>query len=154
MEPPPRATLSLRLFLAAAVVAGAGATGVTALVWFSEAFRRGSSWSGLNPDGGGPGFLLLIPAAAAGMLLRAWVRPIHAEFIVALLPPLSVAALLSAGTWLVARWLLPSDFPPIQVLCTGMGIALLVAWIVTHALSALPAEPSERSAALRHRDAP
>ncbi|MEM1424389.1 MAG: hypothetical protein AAGH64_10350 [Planctomycetota bacterium] len=30
------------------------------LVVFADAFKVGMTWSGLNPDGGGPGFLLLV----------------------------------------------------------------------------------------------
>lgn len=42
---------------------------------FADRFADGATWSGLNPDGGGPGFVLLLAAALCSLAARpAWVR--------------------------------------------------------------------------------
>ena len=40
------------------------------LLLFADGFQIGSTLSGLNPGGGGPGFLLLLTAAGFGLLGR------------------------------------------------------------------------------------
>jgi len=40
------------------------------LVLFSDRFERGATLSGLNPDGGGPGFLLILTSGIISALLR------------------------------------------------------------------------------------
>ena len=48
---------------------------VACLAVFGDAYSRGLTWSGLNPGGGGPGFLLLLTAAGCSFLVRPrWVR--------------------------------------------------------------------------------
>lgn len=40
------------------------------LLIFEERFTHGATWSGLNPSGGGPGFLLLLTAGGLSFFLR------------------------------------------------------------------------------------
>ena len=51
-----------------AIIAACLSSGVIAL--FKEQFAAGLTWSGLNPDGGGPGFLVVIVSGIAGLLAR------------------------------------------------------------------------------------
>ncbi|MEL6795842.1 MAG: hypothetical protein AAFO89_03370 [Planctomycetota bacterium] len=50
----------------AAVCAVASCVGI--LSFFADAFTRGATWSGLNPGGGGPGFLLLIATGVVSIV--------------------------------------------------------------------------------------
>ena len=53
----------------AAVILSAGFC--TAWLWlFADRFAVGATWSGLNPNGGGPGFLLLASAGCSSFFLR------------------------------------------------------------------------------------
>ena len=53
----------------------AGSACIVPLVLFASEFERGATWSGLNPGGGGPGFLLLLSCALISFLVRSsWVR--------------------------------------------------------------------------------
>ena len=53
----------------------AAAASASALWMVSARFEQGATWSGLNPDGGGPGFLLLLPAGVVSLFIRSrWVR--------------------------------------------------------------------------------
>jgi uncharacterized membrane protein YeaQ/YmgE (transglycosylase-associated protein family) len=61
-------TTAILLGLVGAVVASALNYGWLAL--FSERFEQGATLSGLNQDGGGPGFLLLITAGVLGLMTR------------------------------------------------------------------------------------
>lgn len=45
----------------------AGVLAAVAFTVFAERFESGATWSGLNPGGGGPGFLLLLPGAVAAL---------------------------------------------------------------------------------------
>lgn len=49
-----------------------GASGVCAawLSLFPDRFERGATLSGLNPDGGGPGFLLILSSGVLSLLLK------------------------------------------------------------------------------------
>ncbi|MEQ8316350.1 MAG: hypothetical protein RIE77_10775 [Phycisphaerales bacterium] len=40
------------------------------LVVFQDRFIDGATWSGLNPGGGGPGFLLIVSAGSLGFFIR------------------------------------------------------------------------------------
>lgn len=51
----------------AAAFAAAACGGFLSL--FSDAFAKGATWSGLNPSGGGPGFLLLLTAGIISLLV-------------------------------------------------------------------------------------
>lgn len=49
------------------------------LVFFADRFGSGATWSGLNPGGGGPGFLLLAAPAMVSLFVRSkWFRSLSA----------------------------------------------------------------------------
>ncbi|MGD1915102.1 MAG: hypothetical protein ACFCBV_02795 [Phycisphaerales bacterium] len=52
-----------------AAVLGAGVCVIWLLV-FQDRFVDGATWSGLNPNGGGPGFLLILSAGCLGFFIR------------------------------------------------------------------------------------
>lgn len=58
--------------MALEVVVSAVAGALAALVYmaFSERFASGATWSGVNPGGGGPGFLLLLPGVLAALAVN------------------------------------------------------------------------------------
>ncbi|MEO1583769.1 MAG: hypothetical protein AAFR96_04255 [Planctomycetota bacterium] len=61
----PRAYNSIALDTGSALAAACVCAVILAV--FADGFANGSTWSGLNPDGGGPGFLLLLCTGAISL---------------------------------------------------------------------------------------
>ncbi|MEM6552841.1 MAG: hypothetical protein AAF750_12045 [Planctomycetota bacterium] len=74
------------------------------LVIFEEQFSRGATWSGLNPSGGGPGFLLLLTAGGLSLFCRSQ-RAKSMKPLPTTLHAGTLSALCGIGFWLIAgRW--------------------------------------------------
>ncbi|MEN1705081.1 MAG: hypothetical protein AAGJ54_06150 [Planctomycetota bacterium] len=134
-------------FFAAAIAA------VTTCIWlglFSSRFENGATLSGLNQDGGGPGFLILVSTGVIYLLYRkAFLRSlgpltqIAVSFISALLGGFLLAGLLS---------LLPVssriDQPPIISAFVGAAfVPRVVAAVLAHSWASADAEPVSQTAA-------
>jgi len=64
-----------QMFIQVGVSVLAGGMCLAWLVVFAESFKDGATWSGLNPNGGGPGFLLLITSGSLSLFMRSrWAR--------------------------------------------------------------------------------
>jgi hypothetical protein len=122
------------------------ASGVCALAVyvFLDAFSRGATASGLNPGGGGPGFLLLLPPAIAGLVSGLWGRQ-YDGVLFAVAFGVFGGGLVAASVFSMLSLVTPSDFPPISPLATSAGVSFVVARVVVGALQGLPdAEPAIR----------
>ncbi len=101
---------------------------------FADRFADGATWSGLNPNGGGPGFLLLIPVAAVSFFLRSqWVRrlSVTGATIVA-----AIGAAICGGTFvLVAEALADVSVGAVMPLASGVVGSFLVPRIVIAVLN-------------------
>jgi Na+/proline symporter len=112
-------------------LSGAGVS-VTFLIGLQDLYREGATASGLNPTGGGPGFLLILPPAIAGLVVGGVIRPTRS-----FRGGLIEGVLLGGAVWLVA-WALtaismPHDFPDVTPLVSTMGIAFFVSRMVVAA---------------------
>lgn len=123
-----------RLLSHALAVVCVSAIGVAALVGWQPLFREGATMSGLNPQGGGPGFLLLVPPAIAGVLTGLTISK-RLGFTTQLLESALVGAAIGLAVWVGARSFLPTDFPSIEPLASSAGIAYVVSRIVVAALA-------------------
>lgn len=99
---------SIALDAGAAFIAAVSCGGVLAL--FADAFSRGATWSGLNPNGGGPGFVLLL--ITGGVSVAAFRKVLPEGSVTTDVLWSALFALLCGGLlWLIARVLdrLPSE---------------------------------------------
>ncbi len=127
------AQLVTRLLSHAFAVICVSAVGVSTLVIWESLFRQGATMSGLNPRGGGPGFLLLLPPAAVGVLTGLTISK-RLSFTAHVLESVLVGAAVGLAIWLGARLLLPAEFPSVEPLASGAGVAYVVSRIVVAAL--------------------
>jgi hypothetical protein len=92
---------------------------------FSERFANGATLSGLNQDGGGPGFLLLITAGTLGLITRSRFSRSLGTF-GALVESSLLGALCGAGL-LLALSLRPPGEIEAEPLVSGVVAAFIVA---------------------------
>lgn len=140
-DPDPQRGLRTPLPVVPALVLSAVASSLASLVVvgvlvvFQDAFRIGATASGLNPAGGGPGVLLMAPPAVAALLVARWCEPrrLLLEFrCVLALVATGVLALLSL-LFVVAGFVLPTDFPPLASIASASAMA----WMVPIAVMAI-----------------
>lgn len=132
--------LTLGAPLAAAGIGGAS------LIFWREAFAEGATLSGLNPTGGGPGFLVVLPAVAAGLLVG-FVNGGRRTFWMGLVEGIALGCVVGLAAFLIASSNLPPEFPSIYPLVSSMGISFLVARVVVAALQFYePLQPESSSA--------
>jgi hypothetical protein len=99
------------------VVLSAVAAGIclTWIVLFPSSFADGATWSGVNPDGGGPGFLLVVSSGAVSFFGRStWER--SASVARAVVFAAAVSGVCGGSLWIMLSMsgTLPSDaVPPI-----------------------------------------
>jgi hypothetical protein len=101
---------------------------------FADRFANGATLSGLNPSGGGPGFLLLIPVAAASFFFRSqWVRRLSA---IAGTAQAAVAAVIcGAGFVIVSKILVPTPLDLVIPLASGVAGCFFVPRVVISVLN-------------------
>ncbi len=139
--PGPTAGTGLLRVVMASIAASLVAAVVVVLIMLGleDAFRRGATASGLNPNGGAPGVLVLgPPALAAWLVARGLVRR-------SMLPRLdvaSVAVVAGAGVQvavmlMLGRTMLGADFPPLEPFASGAAFAWGVPLAVTAVLAGL-----------------
>jgi hypothetical protein len=139
---------SIRLFCTTwAIATGLGLLLAATIVGLSEQFLTGVTLSGLNPTGG-PGFMLLLPTAAAGWWLADRGLIPKRTFTLEILSAAAAAAVLFATAEFVARGALPSSYPPTHALTSSGALAFLVAAVVAATLRRAHDQPSEATAAL------
>jgi hypothetical protein len=124
---------SIAASLAAAVVV------VFIMLGLEDAFRRGATASGLNPEGGAPGVLILGPPALAAWLVA---RALERRGLLPRLDVATIAVVLGAGVQvavmlMLGRAMLGADFPPLEPFASGAAFAWGVPLAVTAVLSGL-----------------
>ena len=101
-------------------------------------FELGSTWSGLNPDGGGPGFLIIIIPCIFSLLSRPsrvrTLRPVAATFEAAF-----NAAVCGVTLWFFLVLLPPFESPDAAALASastgGFLVPRIIASVLGHAWS-------------------
>ncbi len=136
---------------------GAALLSVGFLQIFSDAFSQGFTWSGLNPDGGGPGFLLLLSACGCSLLtaLPSFARRTPIEAIV----EAALAATAAVLSLLLFSSLLLENPPPLAPVASGVFGAFFVPRVVLAVLShtwseAEPPAPNTRPSRRSKSSAP
>lgn len=116
-------------------LAGAATSAVCWMILYigRDGFAQGSTWSGLNPDGGGPGFLLLLTAAGLSLGSRtAFVRGLRP------MPALFEAVVVSAACGvlfaLLLRFVPPFESVNSAPLISGVAGAFFVPRVVMSVL--------------------
>lgn len=117
------------------VVVGLGAS--VPVFAFASRFETGATLSGLNPDGGGPGFLILLASGILSLALRRRVEPLAP--LAATINAVLVAAIAGLTAWL-ALSLAPStrsiDLEPIVSAIAGAAfVPRVVAAVLSDAWS-------------------
>ena len=130
------------------MVIGCAGTGV--VFAFASRFESGATLSGLNPGGGGPGFLVLLAAAILSLALRRNVellRPLPATVNAAVVA--AFAALASGALLEVVPLANNIDTEP---LVSGIAGATFVPRVVAAVLSDAWSRSDETTAAVARRD--
>ncbi len=129
-----RAMASVILLHATAVAAGAIGPWIWLLL-FADRFASGLTLSGLNPDGGGPGFLLLLTAGMASLLVRPGASR-RAPIMLAVIESSLLAVAAGAGLWLLLELGAAPPGVPIEPVISGVIAAFLVPRVVESTLHA------------------
>lgn len=116
----------------AAPAAAAIACSLT-VVAFKDAFASGATWSGLNPGGGGPGFLLLVGSGGLSYVLRTQAH--RSLSYVTSLSVSAVGAVLCALVFLGAlKYFALADSDALRPLTSGVAGAFFVPRVVVATL--------------------
>jgi hypothetical protein len=106
---------------------------------FEDAFRRGATASGLNPQGGGPGVLLMAPPAIAAFLVASWLdrrgRLTDRVTVVGLV--LTGVAVQCIVVLVVGQAVLPADFPSLESPTSAAAMSWAVPVVVMAVLAGL-----------------
>jgi hypothetical protein len=131
----PRRHVGPAILLAAGAASLASVIVVGVLVVFQDAFRIGATASGLNPGGGGPGFMLMAPPALAALMVARWceARRVLREFIIVLAVAVPGVLVLPSLLLVLAGAVLPPEFPSLASIVSASAMA----WVVPIAVMAI-----------------
>ncbi|MEM6732495.1 MAG: hypothetical protein AAF658_13130 [Myxococcota bacterium] len=116
----------------AAPAAAAVACSMTVFA-FKDGFANGATWSGINPGGGGPGFLLLVGAGGLSYLLRS--KAHQSLSYVSSLSVSAIGAVLCALAFLGAlKYFALTDSDALRPLTSGVAGAFFVPRVVVATL--------------------
>lgn len=112
-------------------------------VWaLSARFEQGATLSGLNQDGGGPGFLLLVLAGVAGLVGSSrWSKSLRG--VIAILPAILFAAVVGFAVSSMFAFAPPSDGIAYEPIVSGVVAAAFIPRLVASVLRQSWAEPDQ-----------